>query len=145
MPKNKVSSQEKPVLFINQVKSDWQTKQQSYIIKKANVQQSLSEPSVDVKVPVVESREVPIPEEVVKQQPKKNRITAMSIEEKINYLVSVPNNIPKILCEFTTSEESYKGIVVSFEDGVIGLRTTSRSDIVKVPIQHLKSVNVLGF
>jgi hypothetical protein len=146
MAKNKISSHEKPLLFINQVNNKLQTKQQAFVMKKAEVhhdRQSIKK--TEVPVSVNEAQADKAPEDQVIEQPRKKRITEMNIEEKIVHLLNLPNNMPKILCDFTTEQESYKGIVVGFEDGVIALRTFPKSEVINIKVHQLKTVNVLGF
>ncbi|MEN1967209.1 CotO family spore coat protein [Lentibacillus sp. N15] len=70
------------------------------------------------------------------------RFKDMTIEEKIDYFVSMPPHIPKLKCEIKTEERTYRGIVISQEEEEITLRTGRRN--FTIPMNTITEIRMLG-
>ncbi|WP_078548035.1 CotO family spore coat protein [Litchfieldia alkalitelluris] len=138
---NKRRSSEKPLLFINQVKNDKNFSQQSYVIKKAEPTPKVTEQKT--KIEERETQKVELKRTDI--QSDKKRLKDKTIEEKIIHLCNLPKNMPKILCEIITDSDSYKGVIVESEDGLITFRPLSGLKLVKIEIRDIVKINLLGF
>ncbi|MFC7062816.1 CotO family spore coat protein [Halobacillus seohaensis] len=118
-------------------------------------QMMLKEQETSVKEEVAESK----PEEIdeitdTKQEDsppqndrrdRRQRFRDMSIEEKINYFVQLPSQLPKMKCEVTTAEETFKGYVQKYEDGIVHMKTFQKPFQKEVPFTNIDSIRLLGF
>ncbi|MBD8067500.1 CotO family spore coat protein [Bacillus sp. PS06] len=143
MGKHNATSQQKPLLFINQVNNVIQSKQQTYIIKKAQSEHTSKNEHI------VNEAETETPEVIVEEpkQTRKKRINEMNIEEKIVHLLKLPttNNMPRIVCEFNVKENSYKGVVIGLDGDIVSIRTRTRGEQITLHMSEITSINVLGF
>ncbi|MFG6149438.1 CotO family spore coat protein [Halobacillus sp. B23F22_1] len=76
---------------------------------------------------------------------RRQRFRDMSLEEKVNYFVQLPSQLPKMKCEVTTAEDTWKGYVQKYEDGIVYMKTFQKPFQQEVPFKDIQSIRLLGF
>lgn len=67
----------------------------------------------------------------------------LSLEEKINYLVSIPSGLFQLKCKFTTKENTYYGTVLDKDETTVDIIHSGRQKVT-VNIADLESINLIG-
>lgn len=80
-----------------------------------------------------------------KQTADRPRFKDMSIEEKVNYFVSRPSDVPKLRCEIETDERKYRGIITDFQEDHVFIRVGKRSSSTKISFDQITNIRMLGF
>src|SRR5699024_8500910 len=69
------------------------------------------------------------------QEKSRSKFKDMTISEKIDYFVHMPTHIPKLKCEVTTGDRTYRGIIIDREEQEEGeaivMRTGRRTTTVR--------------
>lgn len=68
----------------------------------------------------------------------------LSIREKINYLLNVPEQIPALRCEVVTESDTWIGVVMEIGETDVMLRLR-RNGIQHVPIEDITAIRLIGF
>ena|SRR5690625_1695806 len=68
----------------------------------------------------------------------------LSIDDKINYLVDLPQEVPRIRCEIITEEQEYKGIITEKNEEEIIFRVFGRGNRV-IQKNKIKNIHLIGF
>lgn len=99
------------------------------------------------KVEVTSIQEEEIEQEQSARQYRKQRkpITQMNINEKIEFFTNLPKNMPRTLCQIETSEEKYRGVILSEENEIVLIRSLTHTKPIELPLKSIKSINLLGF
>ncbi|KKI93647.1 hypothetical protein WQ54_03300 [Bacillus sp. SA1-12] len=168
------NQQLKPLLYIVQPEYDniAPKMQELVIIKPVKKQESLPVEPIEAETaetkaeislnPVVEAEPEPEPEpEVEAEQSKKEEvihdekqerkrkpripISQMTIPEKVEFFTNLPKNMPKSLCLIETTDSTYRGIIVSEEDGVVTIRSLHHPRPIDIQLEDIQAINVLGF
>ncbi|MGM7719621.1 CotO family spore coat protein [Metabacillus sp. Hm71] len=82
-----------------------------------------------------------------KMEPKRKvrkRISQMSIQEKIEFFTTLPKNMPKSLCLIETTDGSYRGIIMSEEEGIVTIRTLNHPKPLDIQLENILAINVIG-
>ncbi|MDQ0230638.1 CotO family spore coat protein [Metabacillus malikii] len=167
--------QAKPLMYIVQPDGiNVDVKMQSFVVKKAKKQvesvieeevKEIDEPQlqievVDQEVPITQQEpEVPtatkeVVEEVQEEEPpqsakqyRKQRkpISQMTIEEKVDFFKNLPKNMPRTLCLIETTEEKYRGVIITEENKIVTIRSLHHTKPIQLPINQIKEINLLGF
>lgn len=70
----------------------------------------------------------------------------MTIDEKINYFINIPSHIPKLKCEISTDDRTYRGIIISREEEEgeenIVIRTGKRT--FTITRKNINEIRLLG-
>lgn len=94
----------------------------------------------------VQQEEVVEEEQSVKQYRKQRKpITKMNIEEKIEFFTNLPKNMPRTLCQIETTEETYRGVIMTEQDQIITIRSLTHAKPIDLPLENIKAINLLGF
>jgi hypothetical protein len=110
--------------------------------------------SLDVSEEVIQEElekeeEKTIPEDpevaLAKRRESKKRLSTMSIVEKITFFVNLPENMPRALCQIVTKDTIYRGVILSEESGLVSIQSLTSPNPVKVKIEEIEAINVLGF
>ncbi|MFD1017882.1 CotO family spore coat protein [Thalassobacillus hwangdonensis] len=78
-------------------------------------------------------------------QVRRQRFRDMSIEEKVNYFVHLPQQVPKMRCEVITEETSFRGYISDYEEGKVIIKTFKRPFREEVEFEQIKEIRLLGF
>lgn len=74
------------------------------------------------------------------------RFKDMTLDEKITYFINIPSHIPKLKCEVTTEDRTYRGIIISRkeEEGeeIIVIRTGRRT--FTITRKDINEIRLLG-
>lgn len=156
----------KPLMYIVQPDSDGvHVNMQSYVVKKAKqkvvekpkkseaVVHKAVEEAVETELQGAVSTAVEIQEEeqvveepTVKQYRKQRKpITQMNIQEKIEFFKHLPKNMPRTLCQISTVEETYRGVIMTEENDIVTIRSLTHSKPIDIPLNQIKEINLLGF
>lgn len=68
----------------------------------------------------------------------------LNVEEKIDYLLNLPDGVPKIRCEFTTDEKVYRGILLSKQENEVSISVVGQENVT-ISINKLKDIQMIGF
>ncbi len=68
----------------------------------------------------------------------------LSVEDKIKYLLDLPDSVPKIRCEFITEDNMYRGILLEKKDSEIVVRVLGKENIT-ITIEEINDIQMLGF
>jgi hypothetical protein len=107
---------------------------------KANVDlQSIQE--------IQDKQENPVEQEQSIKEYRKQRkpITQMTILEKVEFFANLPKNMPRTLCQIETTEEKYRGVIMTEENEIVTIRSLSHSKPIELPLENIKAINLLGF
>ncbi|MFS0655753.1 CotO family spore coat protein [Bacillus sp. 179-C3.3 HS] len=85
----------------------------------------------------------------IKEEPRRKRVkkplNQMSIAEKVNFLTSLPHNMPRALCLIEAEGKTYRGIVLEKNGEMVTIRTTGGGNPVELAIDQITSIHPLGF
>lgn len=92
------------------------------------------------------SESVETNEKVRSEQPRSKKFKEMSLLEKVKYFASEPTHVPKIKCEIkTTTDKSYRGIIVDFDEETVFMRMGRRVNMREIPFKDIERIRMLGF
>ena len=94
------------------------------------------------------TKELPEEEKKIGEDSSENGVGSfkdLSIDKKISYLLDLPEGFPQIRCEFITKEKSYRGILLERVDNVLTIRVLGKKERVKVKVDELTNIVMLGF
>lgn len=157
----------KPLMYIvSPEHQDIDVNMQSFVVKKSKQQkvdqlnetksqiQTVVEEDEEVTeekqpekaVAVVEEEEQPEEETSVKQYRKQRKpITQMNIAEKVEFFTNLPKNMPRTLCQIETTEETYRGVIMTEEDNIVTIRSLTHAKPIDLELGEIKAINLLGF
>ncbi|WP_080874964.1 CotO family spore coat protein [Oceanobacillus timonensis] len=145
--KNKAKS---PLLYISQpqLKESAAPMQDNYfgnsgIQKKADVNQA-----PPVKKPPLKHHKKHVDSTVQKeeQQSSKKKFMEMSINEKIDYLTNRSEFAPPVRCEvIVNGNKKYRGIIREKEEDILFLQLSNRKSSIKIPVEDIENIQLLGF
>lgn len=69
----------------------------------------------------------------------------MNIEEKVDFLTSLPHNMPRALCLIEADGKTYRGIIMERKDNMVVIRTAGGGNPVELAIDDISSIHPLGF
>lgn len=69
----------------------------------------------------------------------------MNIEEKVDFLTSLPHNMPRALCLIEADGKTYRGIIMERKDNMVVIRTAGGGNPVELAIGDISSIHPLGF
>ncbi|NBJ70913.1 MULTISPECIES: CotO family spore coat protein [Clostridia] len=79
------------------------------------------------------------------QAGEKPKFKDLSIEEKVDYFIKSPSYAPKLKCEIKTEQRTYRGIITGAEENDVFIRVGNRSSSIKVSLDDIKHIKLLGF
>lgn len=85
-----------------------------------------------------------ISQELEESNPDK-KFKAMTLREKVDYFVEIPDHILKVKCEVLTDTKKYQGVITDFQDDYVYIRIGRRTTNEKVEFSQIKSIRMLGF
>ncbi|MGM0874649.1 MAG: CotO family spore coat protein [Bacillota bacterium] len=107
---------------------------------KANVDlQSIQE--------IQDKQENPVEQEQSIKEYRKQRkpITQMTVPEKVEFFANLPKNMPRTLCQIETTEEKYRGVIMTEENQIVTIRSLSHAKPIEIPLENIEAINLLGF
>ncbi|MEI4789514.1 CotO family spore coat protein [Bacillus sp. FJAT-53060] len=85
----------------------------------------------------------------IKEEPRRKRVkkplSQMNIDEKVDFLTSLPHNMPRALCLIEADEKTYRGIVMERIENMVIIRTAGGGNPVELAIDDISSIHPLGF
>ncbi|WP_345240269.1 CotO family spore coat protein [Pontibacillus salipaludis] len=76
---------------------------------------------------------------------RRSRFKDMSLEDKVDYFVNLPSQVPRMKCEVITEEERYKGWIEDYEEGTVYMKILQRPFRVEVPFDDIHDIVLRGF
>ncbi|MCP3026661.1 CotO family spore coat protein [Halobacillus sp. A5] len=76
---------------------------------------------------------------------RRQRFRDMSLEEKVNYFVQLPSQLPKMKCEVVTSEETVKGYIQKYEEGMVHMKIFQKPFHKEMAFKEIESIRLIGF
>ncbi|MGM8214642.1 CotO family spore coat protein [Bacillaceae bacterium W0354] len=76
---------------------------------------------------------------------KKSSFQALSIDEKLNYLVSSSDILPKLKCKIITNKTSYNGVIESYDDPYVEIKLTKTLKRVRLMKNDIQEILLMGF
>ena len=84
-----------------------------------------------------------------KEEPRRKRVkkplSQMSIDEKVDFLTSLPHNMPRALCLIEADGKTYRGIIMDRQEDTVVIRTAGGGNPVELAIDEISSIHPLGF
>lgn len=84
-----------------------------------------------------------------KEEPKRKRVkkplSQMNVEEKVDFLTSLPHNMPRALCLIEADGKTYRGIIIERKDNTVVIRTAGGGNPVELAMDDISSIHPLGF
>ncbi len=84
-----------------------------------------------------------------KEEPRRKRVkkplSQMSIDEKVDFLTSLPHNMPRALCLIEADGKTYRGIIMDRKEDTVVIRTAGAGNPVELAIDDISSIHPLGF
>ncbi|MGM0817067.1 MAG: CotO family spore coat protein [Bacillota bacterium] len=84
-----------------------------------------------------------------KEEPRRKRVkkplSQMNIDEKVDFLTSLPHNMPRALCLVEADGKTYRGIIMDREENTVIIRTAGGGNPVELAIDEISSIHPLGF
>ncbi|MEH7733678.1 spore coat CotO family protein [Bacillus pumilus] len=84
-----------------------------------------------------------------KEEPRRKRVkkplSQMSIDEKVDFLTSLPHNMPRALCLIEADGKTYRGIIMDRKEDIVVIRTAGGGNPVELAIDEISSIHPLGF
>ncbi|MCM3651261.1 CotO family spore coat protein [Metabacillus litoralis] len=85
-------------------------------------------------------------EQSVKEYRKQRKpLTQMNVAEKVEFFTNLPKNMPRTLCQIETTDENYRGVIMSEEDGIVTIRSLTHAKPIDLPVANIIAINLLGF
>ncbi|SDJ86627.1 CotO family spore coat protein [Sediminibacillus albus] len=82
---------------------------------------------------------------VTSQRTKRKRFRDMTITEKVDYFVGIPQTVPRMKCEVTTDNQTYRGVIYDRRNDVVYMKTIKRPFKAEIKQQEIKKIRLLGF
>ncbi|MYL70297.1 hypothetical protein GLW00_05515 [Halobacillus litoralis] len=76
---------------------------------------------------------------------RRQRFHDMTLEEKVLYFFNLSPHVPKMKCEVSTEDESYRGYITDYVDGVVHMKVFQRPFQREVVFEEIKDIRLLGF
>ncbi|PKR78360.1 hypothetical protein CEY16_00965 [Halalkalibacillus sediminis] len=80
-----------------------------------------------------------------KKSGNRSNFQKFSLQEKLNYLKDMPSIIPKLTCEVSTGNGTYRGIVEEITQEVIVMRNQETLLKEKLLVSTVKDIRLLSF
>ncbi|WP_144556790.1 CotO family spore coat protein [Bacillus pumilus] len=84
-----------------------------------------------------------------KEEPRRKRVkkplSQMSIDEKVDFLTSLPHNMPRALCLIEADGKTYRGIIMDRKEDTVVIRTAGGGNPVELALTEISSIHPLGF
>ncbi len=84
-----------------------------------------------------------------KEEPRRKRVkkplSQMSIDEKVDFLTSLPHNMPRALCLIEADGKTYRGIIMDRKEDTVVIRTAGGGNPVELALSEISSIHPLGF
>ncbi|MGE6856681.1 CotO family spore coat protein [Bacillus sp. FSL K6-2841] len=84
-----------------------------------------------------------------KEEPRRKRVkkplSQMSIDEKVDFLTSLPHNMPRALCLIEADGKTYRGIIMDRKEDTVVIRTAGGGNPVELAVDEISSIHPLGF
>ncbi|XQY92835.1 CotO family spore coat protein [Metabacillus sp. HB246100] len=85
-------------------------------------------------------------EQTVKEYRKQRKpISKMNVAEKVDFFKNLPKNMPRTLCQIESKDETYRGVIITEEEGIVTIRSLTHAKPIDLPIDAIKAINLLGF
>ncbi|MCD7034995.1 spore coat CotO family protein [Metabacillus sp. GX 13764] len=97
-----------------------------------------------LKAELVQEKPAAEEEQSVQRRPRK-QVSQMTIAEKVEFVTNLPVNIPRTLCHIELENGSRRGMIVSEVDGIVTIQATTSSQPLKVRMDEIKAIHLLGF
>ncbi|MCT2535671.1 spore coat CotO family protein [Aquibacillus koreensis] len=75
----------------------------------------------------------------------RKRFKDMTNEEKVEYFVGLPSQIPKMKCEVTTETERHRGVIIDYKDGQVKMVTFKSPRNREIPLDEIVHIRLLSF
>jgi|SRR5690625_1244913 len=153
-----------PMLYIEQPdnKSPKASMQHSYRTKKISTSKSLEGGSVRSRSFFAEEREAVQNQENIEllgeesdenhdpeihsdDENSRKKFNDRTLEEKIKYFTDAPSYAPKKKCEVKIENKTYRGIITDRDEEHVFIRVANRSRPVRIIINDIKNIRLLGF
>lgn len=76
---------------------------------------------------------------------RNNSFKEKSLEERVNYFINLPSNMPAMKCEVKTTDDIYRGIITDFKDGFVFIQLGRAGITEKVVFDKIETIRMLGF
>ncbi|MET3683359.1 hypothetical protein ABID56_001454 [Alkalibacillus flavidus] len=87
----------------------------------------------------------PAEDEAHESPNKRRKFHDMTIDEKLRYMVDMPDVMPKMKCEVKTDQQTYIGTVEQCDDNQLVIRTADQGFRVKMKRDQVEDVRLVGF
>ncbi|MBA2874951.1 CotO family spore coat protein [Thermaerobacillus caldiproteolyticus] len=67
----------------------------------------------------------------------------MDLEEKLQFLTTLPNQLSSIKCQLATKKRNYKGFICEYKNEHV-IFQTEKHDKVNIPVEQIVSISLIG-
>ncbi|MEI3612838.1 CotO family spore coat protein [Pseudogracilibacillus sp. SO30301A] len=89
-------------------------------------------------------KEEQLTEENTKEYSNDSSFKGLNIDGKIDYLVNLPSEVPRIRCEVITEEKEYRGVMIGDAGDSVTLRVIGRG-MTEINKSVIKDIHLIGF
>lgn len=119
--------------------------QQSFVVKESSRVSEEKEHKVNTEVPKGIEEEKDVLKEKESRRKRKKRFSEMNIEERIQFFINLPDNLPKTMCQINTKDGSYRGVILSYNEGLVSVKTLTSPRKVDIQVEDIEAINAIGF
>ena len=82
-------------------------------------------------------------EQVPEEKMPEGSFKTLSIEEKITYLLNLPNEFIQMKCKIETGDETFRGSILERTEDKIEMIQSGRKKVT-IPISNIKTIELIG-
>lgn len=91
-----------------------------------------------------EEKEEQLTEENTREYGNDSSFIGLNMDGKIDYLVNLPSEVPRIRCEVITEEKKYRGVMIADEGDSVTMRVIGRGTT-EINKSDIKDILLIGF
>jgi hypothetical protein len=152
MNKGKRKVQPKPLLYIAQPDyGDYVQQSEDYVVSQINqkeeskktkgtekVQERSSQKEVEKVQP---TKKV---EQVKRKRSDKKSFKDMTVEEKVDFIINLPQQLPRLTADIVTEENKVRGLIYEKDEDIIRVRTYKAPYKAEININEIQEINIVS-
>jgi hypothetical protein len=156
MNKGKRKVQPKPLLYIDQPDyGDYDQQSEDYVVSqikstKEEKKEIIASEKVKEKatklIGTEKEKEQPQKkvEKVKKKRSDRKSFKDMAVEEKVDFIINLPQQLPRLTAEIVTEEKKVRGLIYDRDDNIIKVRTYQAPYNEELTINEIQAINIVS-
>jgi hypothetical protein len=141
MRDKKGSTRNKPLLYIVQPEFEMSRNEEpEYVLISNQATEEIEENEQDI----VEDTPILVDDDNNKETTERKGFNNKTVLEKINFLVNLPHQLPKLTVEVITEEEKYRGVIYEKVDEVIKVKTLKAPYNFEININDVEEIQIVS-